>query len=566
MAHLELLDRDTNHIKGSKVRQFNILAIRMLKELVASTFGPLGKEKIYIDIIGESTLTKDGATFLRKIDVGHPAAKILIDASNTIDNEIGDGTTSVIIIAGMLLEKAEVLLKNKIPSGTIINGYDIGLKISLEVLHHISRKETNIDITIEKLIKTCLGTKIISYNDQPTNSKIVEITVNAIKTIYNFNENMLDIDNIKIEEKIGNTSDSCLINGTVIDKSIDSDSMPKFIENANILLIDEELETKRTKIDAEIVIDSPRQMHLYIDEENKIIQSKIQNIVNCGANVVISRKGIDLKAQEYLSKSGIISIKRVKENDLLWLEKSTGGKITKELTSDKIKENCGYAGKVYEKIVDGDKMIFVEDCKSPQSVTILLRANSKMVLDEYHRAVISAMNLIKNFISNPSIVIGCGSCEVLIAHKLRKKALEYSGKEQIVLLKFAEALEEIPLTIAKNSGMNVLDTLIQIRTKLSKESNNEKIKWYGINPFKKNIDELDWNIIEPSILKAQIFNTAVEVSRLLINIDNILIKKPIMITHTHEDGTKHSHDGGAVKHDHYFDKLGKQQRASHHYY
>jgi archaeal chaperonin len=567
MAYMELLDKDTHRIKGGQVRQFNILAAKMLKELIGSTFGPLGKEKIYIDIIGEATFTKDGATFLRKIDVGHPGAKVLIDASNTVDNEVGDGTTTVVIIAGMLLEKAEGLLKNNIAPATIINGYDIGLKLSLELLHNISRKECNTDFSIiEKLAMTCLGTKIISYNNKTEINKIVKITVNAIKAIYNFKNNNIDIDDIKIEEKIGHVLDSHLINGILLDKTIDNSSMPKFIEHASILLIDENLELQRTKLDVEISINNPKQMQLYIDEENTIIKHKIQNIIDCGANVVISRKGIDLRAQDYLSKAGIMSIRRVKENDLMWLEKATGGKITKELDNHELKKNLGYARKVHEKIVGDDKMVFVEECKSPKSVTILLRANSKMVLDEYHRAVLSTIILIKNFISKPSVVIGGGACEALIAHSLRKKALVYSGREQIVLMKFAEALEEIPLAIAKNSGMDVTDTLIHLKTKLSQKTCDSSTKWFGINILNKNIDELGWEIIEPTILKEQVLNTAIEVSRLLINIDDVIIKKPLMDTHTHEDGTEHSHQGGGIKHDHFFDKLGKQQRTHHHYY
>ncbi|MDP8907107.1 MAG: thermosome subunit [Thermoproteota archaeon] len=567
MSHQEIIDKDTDRTTGGQVRHYNLLAAKMIKDLVQNFFGPQGREKIYIDIIGESTLTKDGATFLRKIDVGHPAAKVLIDASNTVDNEVGDGTTSVVIIAGSLLEKAEDLLKNKFSPATIINGFDIGLRLSLELLHSISIKESDKDfIIMEKIAKSCLGTKIISsYNPHET-SKVVEITVNAIKTIYNNNNNVLEIDDIKIEEKIGNTSDSQLINGILIDKTIDNGAMPKFIENANILLLDEELGLKRTRADAEISVNSPNQMQLFINKENEVTKSKIQSIINCGANVVVSRKGIDSRAQDYMSKFGIMSIKRVKENDLHWLEKATGGKITKEISSHDLKENLGYAGKVYEKTVGDDKMVFVEGCKSPKSVTILLRANSKMILDEYHRAVLSTLKLIKGFNSKPFIVVGGGACEALIAQYIRKKALEFSGREQIVLMKFSEALEEIPLTLAKNSGMNVIDSLIQLKTKLSNSTFDENVKWVGINTLNKNIEELNSEIIEPSILKEQVLNTAVEVSSLLINIDDVLIKKPLMNTHTHEDGTEHAHEGGDKKHDHYFDKLGKQQRPSHHYY
>jgi chaperonin GroEL (HSP60 family) len=567
VSYTEILDKDTERTTGGQVRHYNLLAAKMIKDLVQNFFGPLGREKIYIDIIGESTLTKDGATFLRKIDVGHPAAKVLIDASNAVDNEVGDGTTSVVIIAGSLLEKAEDLLKKKFPPKTIINGYDIGLRLSLELLQSISIEESSKDFKVmEKIAKLCLGTKIISsYNPHET-SKVAEITVNAIKTIYNNNNNILEIDDIKIEEKIGNTSDSQLINGILIDKTIDNGAMPRFIENAKILLLDEELGLKRTRADAEISASSPSQMQLFIKKENEMTKSKIQSIINCGANVVISRKGIDSRSQDYLSKSGIMSIKRVKENDLLWLEKATGGKITKGSNSYELKENLGYADKVYEKMVGDDKMVFVEGCKYPKSVTILLRANSKMILDEYHRAVLSAIKLIKSFISKPSIVIGGGACEALIAQHIRKKALEFSGREQIVLMKFSEALEEIPQTIAKNSGMNVIDSLIQLKSKVSENNFDENVKWFGINILNKNIEELNSEIIEPSILKEQVLNTAVEVSSLLINIDDVLIKKPIMNTHTHEDGTEHAHEGGEKKHDHYFDKLGKQQRPSHHYY
>ncbi len=267
-----------------------------------------------------------------------------------------------------------------------------------------------------------------------------------------------------------------------------------------------------------------------------------------------------------------MSIKRVKENDLHWLEKATGAKITKELESINLKENFGYAGKVYEKIVSDDKMIFVENCRSPKAVTILLRANSKMMLDECHRAVVSSLTLVKAFVSNPSIVIGAGSCEAIIANQLRKRSLEFGGREQIVLIKFAEALEEIPLTIAKNSGMNIIDSLIQLNSNFSKNridfdnNNNDDIKWFGIDINNKIINELGWEIIEPSIVKEQVLNTAVEVSCLLINIDDVLVKKPLMNTHTHDDGTEHSHEGGNKKHDHYFDRLGKQQRPHHHYY
>ncbi len=568
MSNLELLSNDDRRTNGKDVRKFNIHAARLIKGIIERSFGPQGNEKIYIDIIGEATFTKDGAAFLRKIDVQHPAAKVLIDAANTVDNEVGDGTLSVAIISAVLLEKAEEMLSTNLYPATISNGYSLGLQYSLEALNKISKNIRKFDMSfVQKVLTNAFGTKILSFpSDQSKERSIADLVFDAINTVYMNNGNTLDIDSIKIEEKLGNVDESRLIDGILIDKTIDNGNMPRVKENAAILLLDDDLEPKRTRTDAILSIKNPKNMGLFYVEENNIIKEKLQNIVDCGVDVVFSRKGIGLFAQDLLSKAGIISVRRVKENDLHWLEKATGGKIIKELNVKDIKGNLGFSGKVYEKKVNDDKMVFVEKCNSPKAVTILIRANSKMILDEYHRAIVRGITMAKRFIQNPSIVIGGGSCEAILAHYIRKKAHSISGGEQIALTKFADAIEEIPLTLARNSGMNVIDSLIKLRHNLSKEIVDEKIKWFGIDANKRNICELDWELIEPTVVKEQILITATEVSRLLVNIDDIIIKKPLMNTHTHEDGTVHSHEGGNEKHDHYFDKLGKQQRPNHHYY
>ena len=568
MSNLELLSNDDRRTNGKDVRAFNIHAARLIKGIIESSFGPQGNEKIYIDIIGEATFTKDGAAFLRKIDVQHPAAKVLIDAVNTVDNEVGDGTLSVAIITAVLLEKAEEMLSSNLYPATISNGYSLGLQYSLEALNKISKNIRKFDMSfVQKVLSNAFGTKILSFpSDQSKERSIADLVFDAINMVYINNGDTLDIDSIKIEEKLGNVDESRLIDGILIDKTIDNGNMPRVKENAAILLLDDDLEPKRTRTDAILSIKNPKNMGLFYVEENNMIKEKLQNIVDCGVDVVFSRKGIGLFAQDLLSKAGIISVKRVKENDLHWLEKATGGKIIKELNVKDIKGNLGFSGKVYEKKVNDDKMVFVEKCNSPKAVTILIRANSKMILDEYHRAIVRGITMAKRFIQNPSIVIGGGSCEAILAHYIRKKAHSISGGEQIALTKFADAIEEIPLTLARNSGMNVIDSLIKLRHNLSKEIVDEKIKWFGIDANKRNICELDWELIEPTVVKEQILITATEVSRLLINIDDIIIKKPLMNTHTHEDGTVHSHEGGNEKHDHYFDKLGKQQRPNHHYY
>jgi thermosome len=565
----QLFGEGVKRIQGGQTRRYNLLAAKLIAEIIKNSLGPCGMEKMFIDVLGEVTITKDGATLLRKLDVEHPAAKVLIEASNAVDNEVGDGTTSVVVLAGALLEKAEQLLDMGISPSVIEDGYLKGLEISLEMLRAIAKVSKNSDREImERLATTSLRSKIISYAIGKQNNVLAKLVVDAVCTITDFANNQLNVDDIKIEEKPGNMSDIQIVKGVVIDKTIDNSAMPRRIENANILLINEELEGKKTKTDAEIRISSPDQIQAYLDKESLMIRLKVQNIIRSGTNVVISQKGINLLAQSYLAKAGIISIRRVKENDLLWLEKTTGAKIVRELDNNIILDNyLGYAGNVYEKFVGDDKMVFVENCKNPKSVTILLRANSKGLLDECHRSTLDAIAVLKDFIIKPSIVAGGGSPEAIIANMIRRQARSISGRKQIVVQKFADALEEIPLTIATNAGMNVIDTLVQLRSKCSLSiPSNGNVSWYGVNAIERKVEEMFSNAIEPSLMKEQIIKTAVEVTNLLISVDDVLMAKPTMNTHTHADGTKHSHRGGDRKHDHYFDNLGKRQRPMHHYY
>jgi archaeal chaperonin len=568
----QLFGQGVKRTKGEQSRRYNLLAARLIADLVKNLLGPRGIEKMFIDILGEVTVTKDGAMLLRKIDVEHPAAKVLIDASNAVDNEVGDGTTSVVVLAGALVEKAEELLDMGISPTTVVEGYLTGLQICLESLQNIARRFTNYNReVIQGLATTCLRPKMISYTSFEENMA-AKLVVDAVYAVTDFANSRVEANNIKIEEKIGTTSDTRLVNGVVIDKTIDNSAMPRTVENARILLLDEELESKRTRTDAEISVTSPYQIQSYLDKEILMTSLRVQRIISSGANVLISQKGINASAQNLLSKAGIISIRRVKENDMLWLKKATNAEVIRDLRSDVIlPEYLGYAGRVYEKLVGGDKMVFVEGCKNPKSVTILLRASSKSLLDGYHRSILDAIAVIRNFIVKPSIVGGGGSAEMLIATTVRKKANFITGREQIVLQKFASALEEIPLTIARNAGMNTIDTLAQLRSKQkqhnSSTSKSKIVRWIGIDAIGRKVAEIySQRIIEPSIVKEQIIKTAVEVTTMLIRVDDVLMAKPAMYTHTHANGTQHSHAGGDGKHDHHFDRLGKQQRPAHHFY
>jgi archaeal chaperonin len=567
----QLFGQGVKRTQGEQSRRYNLVAARLIADLVKNLLGPGGLEKMFIDILGEVTVTKDGATLLRKIDVEHPAAKVLIEASNAVDNEVGDGTTSVVVLAGALVEKAEELLDMGISPTTVAEGYLTGLQICLDSLQSVAKRFMNNDReVIQGLTNTCLRPKMIASNSFEENM-IAKLVVDATYTVADFANSRLEPDDIKIEEKIGNTSDTRLVNGVVIDKTIDNSAMPRSIDNAKILLVDEELESKRTRTDAVISITSPYQIQSYLQKELLMTTLKVQRIVSSGANVVISQKGINVPAQNYLSKAGIISIRRVKENDMLWLKKATNAEVIRDLNNNVLPGYLGYAQRVYEKIVGDDKMVFVEGCKNPKSMTILLRANSKRLLDEYHRSVLDAIAVIRSFILKPSIVGGGGSAEMLIANNVRKKASAINGREQIVLQKFAAALEEIPMTIAKNAGMNTIDALVELRSKEKQHhSSNSKgkiVRWFGIDAIGRKVAEVySQRVIEPSAVKEQIIKTAVEATTLLIRVDDVLMAKPVMYTHTHTDGTRHSHAGGDGKHDHYFDKLGKQQRPAHHFY
>ena len=587
MTSSQLLGDGTARSKGDQARRYNLLAARLIAELVRNTLGPRGMDKMFVDLMGEVTVTKDGATLLRKIDVEHPAAKVIIEASNTVDNEVGDGTTSVVVLAGALVRRAETMLDIGLAPATISEGYSKGMDFALDALKEISQKCANSDrVIMKRLAQTCLQSKVLSYSGE----QAAELMVESICSIADFSAGSVALDDIKIEEKPGDISDLQLVKGIVIDKTIDSSAMPKSIENANILLIDEDLEGKRTRTDAEIRIAFPHELEEYSNAQKEMIESKLRHVVDSGANVVISRKGINTFAQNYLREAGIISLRRVKENDLIWLAKATGAKIAGRLDHGHehphdhehhhdhhhddyhrhyqhgdIDIKLGHAQRVYEKFVGDDKMVFVEGCKNPKAVTLLLRANSKRTLDECHRSALDALSVLRNFVKSPAIVAGGGSVEAAIAKNVRTKALSLRGREQIIVLNFADALEEIPLTIGRNSGMDELDTLTQLRSRHA--LSNGRASTYGVDAFDREIKEMYPDVVEPSIVKEQVIKTAVEVTNLLLRVDDVLVAKPVISTHTHEDGTKHSHAGGDKTHAHdHFDRLGKKQRPMHHYY
>jgi len=562
MKYPGLLNDDISRVGTNEAQMYNLLSGTLVADLVKTCLGPRGMSKMYIDILGEDTLTKHGGAFLRKVDVDHPAAKSVIDAVNTVDTHVGDGTSSAAILIGSLLGNAKELLNLGIPTATIVRGYEIGLDLALDTLDEIKIKQNNDNLEkMRELVTTCITGKTI-FDLQEDQMKIVDMIIEAVLDVADLKNNYFSIDDIKIEDKIGNVTKIQLIKGTLIDKTIDSSAMPKCINDAKILLINEPLETMKTRYESEIEITSPKQMSQFLVQENNELDHLVQNIVNSGANVVISRKGVNDFVQESLAKKGIISMRRVKYNDLWWLEKAVNAKTCESI--EKISPHeLGFARKIYEKTVGGDPMVFVEG-KSPKSVTILLRANSKQYLDELHRNILNAFHVLQNFIESPFVVCGAGSVEGLLSQKIKKQSGTIDGKEQIVVEKFADSILEIPLTLARNVGMDVLDTKTCLQAKFA--NSNGKIKWYGINSETRNISDMSLSkIIETVAVKQQIFKTAVEATNLIVNVNDVFMKNIIDNTHCHVDGVVHAHHDPGKNHNH-FEQEGLEQRQMHQYY
>ena len=562
MKYPGLLNDDISRVGTNEAQMYNLLSGTLVADLVKTCLGPRGMSKMYIDILGEDTLTKHGGAFLRKVDVDHPAAKSVIEAVNTVDTHVGDGTSSAAILIGSLLGNAKELLNLGIPTATIVRGYEMGLDLALDTLDEIKIKQNNDNLEkMRELLITCITGKTI-FDLQEDQGKIVDMIIEAVLDVADLKNNHFAIDDIKIEEKIGNVTEIQLIKGTLIDKTIDSSAMPKCINDAKILLINEPLETMKTRYESEIEITSPKQMSQFLVQENNELDHLVQNIVNSGANVVISRKGVNDFVQESLAKKGIISMRRVKYNDLWWLEKAVNAKTCESI--EKISPHeLGFARKIYEKTVGGDPMVFVEG-KSPKSVTILLRANSKQYLDELHRNILNAFHVLQNFIESPFVVCGAGSVEGLLSQKIKKQSGTIDGKEQIVVEKFADSILEIPLTLARNVGMDVLDTKTCLQAKFA--NSNGKIKWYGINSETRNISDMSLSkIIETVAVKQQIFKTAVEATNLIVNVNDVFMKNIIDNTHCHVDGVVHAHHDPGKNHNH-FEQEGLEQRQMHQYY
>ena len=503
--------------KGRDAQKNNIAAAKMVAELVKTSLGPRGLDKMLVDSLGDVTITNDGATILKEIDAQHPAAKMMVEISKTIDTEVGDGTTSSVVFAGALLEKAEKLLEKDVHSTVIIDGYQAASEKALELLAKLAKTIKPDDReSLIKIAKTSMQSKLVSENSVP----LSKLSVDAILKIAEIDGDKysVDLDNLKVEKKAGGSiDDTSLINGIVLDKEIVHSGMPTKIEKARIALVNAALEVEKTEMSAEIRISDPTQMQLFLEEENRMLKSMVDKIHSIGANVLICQKGIDDISQHYLSKHGILSVRRVKESDMTKLAKATGGRITTNL--DDISTNdLGSAEIVHQKKVESDKWVFIEGCKNPRSVTILIRGGSQRVVDEADRSIHDALMVVKDVVEKPSIVAGGGSPEAYLATELNEWSGSAEGREQLAIKQYAEAFESIPLTIAENAGMDPIDTLISLRANQS--SGKQTV---GINAKEGKIGNMfSLDIVEPLAVKEQIIKSATEAACMILRIDDVI--------------------------------------------
>jgi thermosome len=512
-----LLKDGASETKGREAQRNNIQAAKIIAEIVRTSLGPRGMDKMLVDSLGDVTITNDGATILKEIDVQHPAAKMLVEISKTTDNEVGDGTTSAVILAGALLENAESLINQNVHPTIIVDGYRKATKKAIQFLQDISEKTSGNDRTILlKIAKTSMQTKLVR-KDSPALAELVVKAVLAVaeKEGENF---IVDEDDIKVEKKAGGSiNDSNIIQGIVLDKEVIHGGMPKKIVDAKIALINNALEISKTETDAKINIQNPQQLKAFLDEENRMLKTMVDKVIGSGANVVLCQKGVDDMAQHYLAKSGVLVVRRIKESDLTKLAKATGARIVTNL-DDLFEKDLGSAALVEERKIEEDRWVFIEGCKHPKSVTLLLRGGSQRVVDEVERSVHDAIMVVKDVMETPSIVAGGGAPETYAAAKVRSWSKSLEGREQLAGEKFADALESIPLALAENAGMDPIDTLTSLRSRQIKGE-----KWTGIDVMKTRIANMkSSDIIEPLTVKLQIVSAASEAACMILRIDDVV--------------------------------------------
>ena len=509
-----------NRTSGKDAQRNNIAAAKAVANAVKSTLGPRGMDKMLVDNIGDITITNDGVTVLKSMEIENPAAKMIVEVAKTQEEEVGDGTTTAVIIAGELLKNAETLLDQSIHPTLVARGYRLAANKAQEILDKI---KLHLDIANKEDLSRIVKTAIVGKSTG-ADTYIVSLIVDAVQHVKSMSgkNDTLDLDDIKVEKKIGGgLLDSRLIKGVIIDKEKVHPDMPEEIKNAKVALLNLALEIEKTNIDAQIRIEKPEQLQAFLDEEENMLKEMVEKIKVSGANVVIVQKGIDDTAQHFLSKAGILAFRRVSESDMKKIGKATGAKVV--ATLDELgKDSLGEAGFVHVEKLAGETLALIEECKNPKAVTILVRGGTEHVVDEIQRAIDDSLGDLKSVIEDGgSIVAGGGAAELEVSKNLRDFATGLEGREQLAVNSFADALEVVPKTLAENAGLDPIDILVELRAEHQKGKT-----WAGVNlldVYKPQVSDMyKEGVIEPLRTKKQAIKSASEVAVMILRIDDII--------------------------------------------
>jgi len=513
-----ILKEGTSRSRGKEAQTNNIMAAKIIAEAIRSTLGPRGMDKMLVDSLGDITITNDGAAILDEIDVEHPAAKMMVEIAKTQDDMVGDGTTTAVVLSGELLKKAEELLEQNIHPTLIVSGYRKAVEKAMEVLDNISEA---VKVDDKETLKKVAITSMSSKGVGSAREHFADIAIEAVKQIAEKRGEgwSADIDNIQIIKKEGKSLlDTGLIRGIILDKEVVHAGMPKRVENAKIALVNTALEVKKTEISAEIRIRDPTQMKAFLDKETNMLKDMVEKITKAGANVVICQKGIDDMAQHFLAKEGVLAVRRVKESDMDKLSRATGGRMATNL-DDLKPEDLGHADLVEERKIGDDKMVFIEGCKDPKSVSILIRAGLERMVNEAERAMNDALCVVADLFKKNKVVVGGGAVEAEVAKELRHYAVKIGGREQLAVEAFAESLEIIPNTLAENAGLEKIDIMVELRAA------HEKPKGYlmGVDVFTGKVANMQkMDVIEPLSVKEQAIKSASEAASMILRIDDVI--------------------------------------------
>jgi len=512
-----ILKEGATRTRGRETQRTNVMAARIIAEAVRSSLGPKGMDKMLVDSFGDVTVTNDGATILKEMEVDHPVAKMMVEVAKTQDQEVGDGTTTAVVLAGELLSKAQSLVEKDVHPSVIVDGFSSAFEKAKQYLDAIAIKVEPSDRRIlRKVADVAMATKLLTEDKY----KLAGLVVDAILAVaeQRSGKYAVDIEDVKVEKKAGGSiSDTRLIKGLVVDKEVVHARMPKRVDDAKIALIVKPFEMEKPEFDSKLSVETPEQLEAFIQKEEQLLKELVEKLSSAGTNVLLCQRGIDDAAQHYMAKKGILTVRRVKVSDMERLAKATGGRIVTEV-ADLERSDLGYAKTVEERKIGDDRMLFIEGCKNPKAVTIFVRGGTERIVNEAERAFHDALCVVGDVVKEPKIVAGGGAPEAEVAKRLRDYARRTSGREQLAIMAFADALEAIPMALAENAGLDPVDTLVELRARHDKGQ-----IWAGVDPFKGTIRDMrQIGVLEPLSVKNQAIASASEAASMVLRIDDMI--------------------------------------------